>query len=374
MKHFFESPTSGSLFVSERNNKFYFDFQDIMRGLTLIDEEDTLKRLGDRAVTRLLVSKNNFKLFLRYEWLDEAMRLIRNPKANEFKHWIYSTVLPELERKTTLIPDKVESQISPECTSLVEPPLSNNPIQEFISDQFGKLRIAVLNGEVWFVGKDVAEILGYKESAKAIREHVDEDDKGVSKLDTPGGRHKAVIINESGLYSMILTSKLPTAKQFKRWVTHEVLPSIRKHGGYLAGQENMTPEQMLANSLLYANSIIEEYKRKNEQLQTYIADNASHTALGRMVEASENSITIGQFAKIVFGDDSDVGRNRMFKRLADLKLIFKDGRYWFPYQKHLKDGWFEMTYKSVQNGAEIVPVILIRPKGQVAIGKKLNAA
>lgn len=90
------------------------------------------------------------------------------------------------------------------------------------------------DGIIWFVGKDVANILGYVETAKAVREHVDEDDKGVSVLDTPGGKQEMTIINESGLYSLILSSKLPAAKKFKRWVTSEVLPSIRKHGYYKA--------------------------------------------------------------------------------------------------------------------------------------------
>ena len=93
-----------------------------------------------------------------------------------------------------------------------------------------------IDGEPWFIGKEVAEKLGYKECAKAIREKVDEEDKGVSKMDTPGGKQNVVTINESGLYSLIMSSKLPLAKQFKRWVTSEVLPSIRKHGAYMTPQ------------------------------------------------------------------------------------------------------------------------------------------
>lgn len=101
-------------------------------------------------------------------------------------------------------------------------------IQIFKNERFGEVRTTVINGEPWFVGKDVAEVLGYSQTAKAIREHVDEDDKGVSVLDTPGGKQSTIIINESGLYSLILSSKLPQAKEFKRWVTSEVLPQIRK--------------------------------------------------------------------------------------------------------------------------------------------------
>ena len=92
-----------------------------------------------------------------------------------------------------------------------------------------------IDGQPWFVGKDVAEALGYSNIKKAVRMHVDEEDKGVDNLATPGGKQKTVIINESGLYSLIMSSKLPTAKQFKRWVTSEVLPSVRKNGEYIAG-------------------------------------------------------------------------------------------------------------------------------------------
>lgn len=112
-----------------------------------------------------------------------------------------------------------------------------NEIKVFENVDFGSVRIIEQDGEPWFVGKDVATILGYSETAKAIRTHVDEEDKGVSVLDTPGGKQEVIIINESGLYSLILSSKLPGAKQFKRWVTSEVIPSIRKTGKYSARKE-----------------------------------------------------------------------------------------------------------------------------------------
>ena len=103
-------------------------------------------------------------------------------------------------------------------------------LQIFNNAELGSVRSTMINGEPFFVGKDVAEILGYTNPQKAIRVHVDDDDKGVNEMDTPGGIQSVVFINESGLYSLILSSKLPTAKKFKKWVTSEVLPAIRKHG------------------------------------------------------------------------------------------------------------------------------------------------
>lgn len=109
----------------------------------------------------------------------------------------------------------------------------NNEIRIFENEQFGKVRTLLIDGQPWFVGKDVAEALGYTNSRKALIDHVDEEDKGVTKRDTLGGNQKLTIINESGLYCLIIKSKLEGARQFKRWVTSEVLPSIRKYGAYL---------------------------------------------------------------------------------------------------------------------------------------------
>lgn len=109
----------------------------------------------------------------------------------------------------------------------------DNKLQVFTNKEFGSVRTVTIDGEPWFVGKDAAVALGYKNPQEAIRNHIDDDDKGVSEILTPGGKQKIPIINESGLYSLILSSKLPTAKKFKHWVTAEVIPSIRKHGVYM---------------------------------------------------------------------------------------------------------------------------------------------
>ncbi len=131
-----------------------------------------------------------------------------------------------------------------------------NELKVFNNPDFGTIRTLELNGEPWFVGKDVAEVLGYSDTAQAIRKHTDAEEKGVVEMTTPGGRQPITIINESGLYSLILSSKLPTAKKFKRWVTSEVLPSIRKTGGYIAGQETMSAEELMAKALMVARETL----------------------------------------------------------------------------------------------------------------------
>ena len=113
--------------------------------------------------------------------------------------------------------------------------------------------------------KDVTEALGYSNSRDAMAKHIDDEDKGVAKCDTLGGAQNFAIINESGLYSLILSSKLPQAKAFKRWVTSEVLPSIRKNGGYLVGQENDTPEMIVAKALVVAQNIIKQNEQRHRK-------------------------------------------------------------------------------------------------------------
>ena len=124
-----------------------------------------------------------------------------------------------------------------------------NKLQIFKSSEFGQVRTVTIDGEPWLVGKDIATALGYTNTRKALNDHVDDEDKGVTKCDTLGGAQEMTIINESGLYSLVLSSKLPTAKKFKHWVTSEVLPAIRKHGGYL------TPEK-IEEALLNPDTII----------------------------------------------------------------------------------------------------------------------
>lgn len=139
---------------------------------------------------------------------------------------------------------------------------NNNQLAVFSNPDFGEVRTLEINGEPWFVGKDVAQALGYKETAKAVRERVEDEDKGVSVLDTPGGKQETTIINESGLYSLIMSSKMEKAKEFKRWVTSEVLPSIRKTGSYTVNAVQKKDDRELDAMLMDANARLLEAKAK----------------------------------------------------------------------------------------------------------------
>ena len=145
-----------------------------------------------------------------------------------------------------------------------------NELQTFTSAAFGSVRIIDKGGQPWFVGKDVADILGYSNSSTAIPQHVDEEDRQKQNLQTAqNGKLVAAswLINESGLYSLILSSKMPKAKEFKRWVTSEVIPAIRKTGGYIAGSENMTDAEIMAKAVLVAQSTIRQRDQRIKELE-----------------------------------------------------------------------------------------------------------
>ena len=218
-----------------------------------------------------------------------------------------------------------------------------NELKIFHNPEFGKIRIVEVNNEPWFVGKDVAKILGYSNSRKALIDHIDEEDKGVTKCDTLGGTQNLTIINESGLYSLVLSSKLPTAKKFKRWVTSEVLPSIRKHGAYL------TPEK-LEEALLNPDTLIKlatDLKAEREKriaLEVQAEQDKPKVLFADAVSASHTSILVGELAKILKQNGVNIGQNRLFAELRDRGFLIKrKGSDWnMPTQKSMDMRLFEI--------------------------------
>ena len=238
-----------------------------------------------------------------------------------------------------------------------------NDLQIFKNDQFGKLRTVEIDGEPWFVGKDVAIALGYKEPSKAAREHVDAEDKGVSKIDTPYGTQEMTIINESGLYSLILSSKLPTAKQFKHWVTSEVIPSIRKNGGYIANQDQLTDAELLAKALIVANRTIEERQARIESLEHQAKLDRPKVIFADAVETAKTTILVGELAKILKQNGIDIGQNRLFEKLRDDGFLIKrkGTDYNMPTQYSMERGLFE-----------IKETVIAQPDGSTRVNKTVK--
>ena len=218
-----------------------------------------------------------------------------------------------------------------------------NEIQIFKNDAFGEVRTVTINNEPYFVGKDVADILGYANPQKAIRDHVDDEDKTLNESFTVNGT-QATLINESGLYSLILRSQLPTAKQFKHWVTSEVLPTIRKHGMYATPQ---TLEQMLndPDSMIKVLQTLKEERTARLQAEETNRINAPKVLFADSVAQADTDILIGELAKILKQNGVETGQNRLYDRLRADGFIMKNST--IPTQKGMEMGLFHVIERSI---------------------------
>lgn len=204
--------------------------------------------------------------------------------------------------------------------------------KNLVHPEFGELRTVEIDGEPWFVGKDVATALGYTNSRDAIATHVFADDKGVESIDTLGGRQKMTIINESGLYALVFGSRLKIAKEFKHWVTSEVLPSIRKNGAYIRNQENMTPAEIVARGLIAAQKIIEEREKEIVHL---------NNRCGRLTQTiAEKQDVINAISRNVPAPTKRMMLNRVMRRrspeLAQSRWSYLYARFDEIYHKNVK--------------------------------------
>ena len=229
-----------------------------------------------------------------------------------------------------------------------------------------EIRTLAIEGEPYFVGRDVAEVLEYANTAKAIRDHVDDEDKLTERIVLSGQRREAILINESGLYSLILSSKLPTAQKFKHWVTSEVLPTIRKHGAYMTDQKAaaiVTDKGSLADLLQQA---AEQLKRKDIQIEQM----KPKALFADAVSTSGTPILVGELAKILHQNGVSMGQNRMFRWLRDNGyLISKKGTsYNMPTQRSMELGLFKIKENAITHSdghVTITKTPKVTGKGQV---------
>ena len=222
-----------------------------------------------------------------------------------------------------------------------------NNLQVFKNDQFGEIRTVEIGGEPWFVGKDIAERLGYTNPQKAVRDHIDEEDKTLNESFTVNGT-PIVLINESGLYSLVLSSKLPTAKQFKRWVTSEVIPSIRKHGAFMTPE---TIEKVLLNpdTIINLASQLKSEREKRIALEGKVEEDKPKVIFADAVSTAKNSILIGELAKLLKQNGVDMGQNRLFKWLREHGYLIKRKGldYNMPTQRSMELGLFEIKETAI---------------------------
>ena len=215
-----------------------------------------------------------------------------------------------------------------------------NKVKIFNSEEFGDVRTVTINGDPWFVGKDVAAALGFTNPRDAISTHVFDEDKGVESIDTLGGKQKMTVINESGLYALVFGSRLKSAQRFKHWVTSEVLPAIRKTGIYQAPQG----KELLALAVLEAQKTIEEQSKAIERMKPKVI-------FANAVETSHTSILIGDLAKLLKQNGVETGQKRLFDWMREKGyLIKRKGSDWnMPTQKAMNMKLFEVKESTVNN-------------------------
>lgn len=243
-----------------------------------------------------------------------------------------------------------------------------NEIQKFTNEQFGTIRTVIRDGKPWFVGRDVALALGYSNPRKALTDHVDAEDKGVTKCDTLGGAQDFTIINESGLYALILSSKLPTARQFKRWVTHDVLPAIRQHGAYFTDE---TLHRLLADPT-QAHLLVMEYVQEaleNERLKSQLK-----TALPK-AQYYDTFVNPRECTNIrATAKELGVPEKRFTKYLMRHRYLYRapSGKL-MPYAQYYNKGFFIIRDFHKRNSAEYGQYTLFTAIGKAYFMSKVPA-
>lgn len=215
----------------------------------------------------------------------------------------------------------------------------NNLIEVFNSSEFGSVRTVNLNNTIHFVGKDVAVALGYSNPQKAVRDHIDEEDRTVNNSFTINGT-PAVLINESGLYSLVISSKLESAKRFKRWITAEVLPALHRTGSYSLNIPQTLPEALRA----YADEVEQHNKTK-----ALVEAQRPKVIFADAVSASDTDILIGDLAKLLNQNGHNIGQNRLFERLRNEGFLIsrKGSSYNSPTQRAMELGLFRIKETAI---------------------------
>ena len=245
----------------------------------------------------------------------------------------------------------------------------SNEIKIFENEEFGSVRTMEINGEPYFVGKDVAEILGYANTSKALIDHVDDEDKLNNETLSSLGQRGGWLINESGLYSLILSSKLSNAKKFKRWVTSEILPAIRKTGSYSiqSKPDSYTIEDPAARARRWA----EEYEEK-KALEAKIEEQKPLVEYAEHIQASKDVIDMKSMAKLASKNGIKIGRNKLFSFLRDRKILDREN---IPYANYMDKEWFQVVespYTFNNGDVKIIRTTLVSPKVQIGIIRQLK--
>lgn len=239
-----------------------------------------------------------------------------------------------------------------------------NEMTVFKNPTFGAIRTLQRNGEPWFVAADVCRAL---EIDRTATRRLDDDEKGVHSTQTLGGTQEVSIVNEPGLYSLVLGSRKPEAKEFKRWITHEVIPSIRKHGAYMTGETLMKALAEPDNMIKLLTTLKQEQEAR-QKLETKVEEDKPKVLFADAVSASKTSILIGDLAKLIRQNGVAIGQNRLFKWMRDNKYLCSTGdKYNLPSQQSMEMGLFEIKETTINNpdgSVRVTRTTKITGKGQ----------
>ena len=268
-----------------------------------------------------------------------------------------------------------------------------NELKIFENPAFGKVRVVEQGGEPWFVAKDVCDTFGATNRNRIMQE-LGDDEKGYTQIDTPGGKQYISVVNESGLYQMLfalqptkargvteehIQQRIAQLREFKRWVTHEVLPAIRKTGGYIAGSEKMSDAELMAKAVLIAQATIKERDARIAELETDTQRMKPKEIFADAVSASEQTILIGDLAKLIKQNGHDMGQKRMFEWLRNNGYLIKrqGADYNSPTQRAMELGLFRIKETAVTHSDGHVTVsktVKVTGKGQTYFVNKLLGA
>lgn len=246
-----------------------------------------------------------------------------------------------------------------------------NELKTFKNPKFGTIRTTTINGEPWFVAADVCEALEIQNPTDAIKK-LDEDEKARLNLGLRGGDTN--VVNEPGLYALVLGSRKPEAKAFKRWITHEVIPTIRKHGAYMTPE---TIEKVLSDpdTIIKLATDLKEERERTAILNAKIKADKPYTEFGAAIAANSDAILVRDFAKLLHNDGIKMGEKRLYKWLRENGFLMQTAPT-KPYQKYVDMGWFRVDERSISTvqGQMIVSTTKITGKGQMGLLSALRAS
>lgn len=243
-----------------------------------------------------------------------------------------------------------------------------NELQVFNNEEFGAVRMVILQDKPYFMASEIAEKLGYANPSKATNDHC----KHIREWwgnDSLGRRQRFKVIPESDVYRLVIRSKLPSAERFEKWVMEEVLPSIRKNGGYIAGQETLSDDELLAKALLVAQNKIAERDALIQKQREKIEADKPKVLFSNAVAASKSSILVGELAKLIAQNGHQIGQKRLFQWMRDKGYLLRSGAsYNMPAQRYIEQGLFEIKESAIQNpdgSVRLTKTTKVTGKGQV---------